>query len=72
MKRLTFKYIGDEHHFIDNTSSEIYGIFNKKKECLGEIYFYKEWKKWVFESEEKIVFTWDCLKEIGDFMKGLS
>lgn len=61
MKRLTIKqYLDDEGR---------YYIENKQKEKLGDIYFYDDWKKWVFESEMGIVFTWDCLKEVSEFVK---
>jgi len=59
-KRLVLKkYLDDE---------KVYYIQNKKREKLGEIYFYDDWKKWVFESEQGIIFTWDCLIELSKFV----
>ena len=58
--RLTFKpYIDDMNR---------YYVENKKKEKLGDIYFYDGWKKWVFESEMGIIFTWDCLLELSELV----
>ena len=46
-----------------------YYIVNSKKEKLGDIYFYSDWKKYVFEPEMCIIFSWDCLKQISDMVK---
>jgi len=31
---------------------------------LGCIYFYPKWNTYVFEPEQDLVFSWDCLHEI--------
>ena len=46
----------------------VYYVQNKKREKLGDIYFYNDWKKWVFESEIGIIFSDDCLLEIAGFV----
>jgi len=46
----------------------VYYVQNKKREKLGDIYFYKDWKKWIFESEIGIIFSDDCLLEIAGFV----
>ena len=49
-----------------------YYVVNKSKEKLGDIYFFKDWKKWIFEPEIATMFSWDCLKEISDMVKAFS
>ena len=61
MVKLTFKQYLDVSHR--------YFVINSKKEKLGDIYFYDDWGKWVFEPEIGIIFSWDCLKTISEFVK---
>lgn len=66
-KYLKFKQ-GDTHTKQKDTHTV---IFNKKSgEFLGTIYFYKQWKKWVFDSDDAF-FDAECLNEIVDYMKKL-
>ena len=60
MKRLKFKTFGNEHI-----------VYNKDEEELGVIYYYKKWKKWVWEQNIDIIMSQDCLEEVIDFMNNL-
>lgn len=67
-KRLKFNKRKDEEFGIH------YGITNKRKEFLGFVYFYPKWEKWIFQPvglNDDLIFTWDCLQEIIDYMKEL-
>lgn len=46
-------------------------VLNRKtKDVLGYIFFYRLWKKWVFEvAYDEIVFDAQCLKDITEFLK---
>lgn len=64
MKRLRFSEIGFEPN--------VYGVYNVKSSgLLGSIYYYEQWKRFVFEpqSDYVILFSHGCLKEIVNFMK---
>ena len=54
------------------TNGDYYIVENKKDEDgLGTIFFYKQWKKWVFEPMEGTVYDSICMFEIAEFMKSL-
>lgn len=47
-------------------------VYSKKGQflgSLGNISYYKTWKKWVWEQESDIVMSYDCLQEVVDFIK---
>lgn len=46
-----------------------YDVENKKGELLGKIFFWKKWKKWIWEQEQDIIMTYDCLQDVVDFLK---
>ena len=61
MEILIFEKI--EHD--SNTSIAWYKIFNKGKEFLGFIYYYKGLKQWMFQpNPDYIIFRWDSMQEI--------
>jgi len=47
-------------------------IFNKKRDFLGKIFNFPEWKKFVFEAERYMVFDELCLQEIINKLKELN
>lgn len=55
--------------FIDE--GEHYGVYNRKKEFLGQVSFDDEWKCWIWMQNETIGMSWDCLQEVINFMKEL-
>ena len=59
MKRL--KFIDFEYFY------KVYNI--KKSEFLGDIQYYKNWKKWIWAQDIGVMMSWDCLQEVVDFMK---
>ena len=59
----------DEIYEEDSDVKKYWDIENKKEELLGKIYYWKKWKKWVFEQEHHVIMTYDCLQEVTDFLK---
>jgi len=39
-------------------------VYNKKHEQLGEIFWEKKWKEYVWEQREEIIMSADCLRNI--------
>ncbi|MFW9872017.1 MAG: hypothetical protein ACFFG0_02870 [Candidatus Thorarchaeota archaeon] len=53
---------------------EEYGVWNKKKDFLGDIAFHKKWKKFAYYPdqmifEREIYLCSMCLKEIYEFLE---
>lgn len=46
-------------------------VNNKTEASLGTIYFYPQWKKYVFEGFEGCCFDVNCLNDIIDFINQL-
>ena len=44
-------------------------VYNKRKEHLGDISYYKKWKCCVWEQELCIMMSTNCLQEVIDYMK---
>ena len=45
---------------------------NKSKSILGILFFYKDWKQYVFtQYEQNIIFNDSCLMSIMDFLNSL-
>lgn len=57
--------------FEHNKDAEEYWVFNKKSEQLGFIYYYRKWKKWVWEQDKFIIMSKGCMREVADFMETL-
>jgi hypothetical protein len=49
-----------------------YLVRNKKKEFLGLIFYFKKWKCWVWEQQEQIIMSDDCLEQIVSKLKELN
>ena len=60
MPRLRFDKTGDKY------------FVYCRGENLGEIYFFREWKEWVWEQEIDIVMSVECLKELIAFVENLA
>ena len=58
--------------FKSSNNGDIY-VFNKKSldYPLGIIYYYKSWKKYVFDIEEGMMFDSTCLKDIYEVLEEL-
>lgn len=62
-----YKYI----HFAQLTDHEWVCMNTKKKEMLGTVEFYKNWRQWEFAPDELAVFSAGCLDDISHFMQQL-
>ncbi len=60
MPRLRFDKTGDKY------------FVYCRGENLGEIYYFKDWKCWVWQQEIDIVMSSDCLNEVIQFMNKIS
>jgi len=62
MSYLTFKLV----------AIQCWAVHNKKSgDLLGTIWLYPRWRKkrFVLGSYTDIIWTWDCLQEVSEFMK---
>lgn len=51
---------------------EFYAIYNNRSnDLLGELQFYKPFKKWELSLERNVGFTKECLLDVVDFIKQL-
>lgn len=56
----------------EKKKSDEYLVMSKRgKEVLGQIYYYKKWDRWVFESTPDSFFSIECLEQISEFIRGL-
>jgi lipopolysaccharide biosynthesis glycosyltransferase len=46
-------------------------VKNSKGEVLGNIAYSKPWKCWVWEQDEWIMMSSDCLQQVVDYLKRL-
>ena len=53
-------FFGDIWYLIKN---------NKSGKRLGTIDYEERWKQWVFMPGRGCIFSWDCLRDIIDFIK---
>ena len=68
MTQLTFSR---DHSYLGKT--EVWHIYsnNQKETLLGVIKWYSSWRQYVLEPEPDCIWSWDCLKEVSDFIKCL-
>ena len=66
MAQLTFKKAKSK--YCDGT---IVNVYNKRKEKLGWISYYKKWKKWIWEQELCIMMSVSCLEEVAEYIKNI-
>lgn len=57
--------------YFDENGKTYWSIWNKKKEKLGIIRYWKPWKKYVWDQDNDIIMSKDCLKQIADFLEDL-
>ncbi len=71
-KKSTFKHIYIKK-VEQNIGKDFYEIRNRKNEnFLGNIFWYSDWKQYVFDSEDyNIIFSVSCLRNICEFIEGL-
>jgi len=55
--------------YLDENGKEYWSVWNKKSEQLGVIIYCKPWRKYVWEQDNDIMMSKDCLKQILDFME---
>lgn len=64
------KYLIFERKDIEGRKTPIFNIRNKESNfLLGQIKFYPQWRKYVFEPSEEVIFDTSCLKDIISFME---
>lgn len=51
----------------EKTETEI-KVKNKKGIYLGYIYFYRQWKKWIYEPACGTFYDSQCMKDIFEYM----
>jgi hypothetical protein len=57
---------------IKEIDKEHYQAFNKKGELLGYIFFFPSWRSFVWEQNDNIVMSGDCLQEIVKAINNLN
>lgn len=55
----------------DENPEEFAVIGTNKSERLGLIWWYSAWECWVWEQNNEIIMSEDCLKQIYEFVKEL-
>lgn len=65
-----YEHITIEYGDFEHNDMPAYKINNNKSgQLLGYIYFFPEWKQYVFSSYNDIVFSVSCLNDIIDFIE---
>ena len=60
------------HFAIDKMDNIIFhNVINSDNELLGNIYYFKKWKCYIWEQNDGIVMSLSCLLELTDYMKKL-
>lgn len=55
-----------------NGKSQFRVVSRSNDGILGDIYWYPNWRQFIFESEEDVIWSWDCLKGVSEFMQELN
>jgi len=52
--------------------TNIWQVSSKGDDCLGYIFWYSQWRRYVFQPivEMKCIWDCDCLLELADFIRG--
>jgi hypothetical protein len=57
-------------HIVIKKENDSWLVYNKhSKEMIGSIFYYKPWKKYVYEPQNDTVYDESCLADILQFMK---
>ncbi len=65
-----YKYITIKNNGEFNNKPRYEIVNNKSQKILGILFYYKEWKQYVFtQFEDSIVFNNSCLKDIVNFIE---
>lgn len=51
---------------------DVFDVINHKGEELGEVYYYSDWKQFVFESYDGSYCSSDCMRGIADYLDRLT
>lgn len=63
----SYKYIEFRQHPFDDS---VWVCLNRKsRHQLGGVVWYSPWRQYVFEPSSEVVFSHDCLADIGDFLR---
>jgi hypothetical protein len=54
--------------YLDQSFDKYFDVINKKRDFLGRLVYFGKWKKWVWQQDEDIIMSDDCLQEIVDFL----
>ena len=57
------------HLVFDKQEQGGFIVRNAEGEVLGEIWYYNDWKCYVWQQYDDVVMSWDCLVEIVDFIR---
>ena len=60
-----------ERLLFDGTKEDGWVVYNKKEEMLGRIYYWHNWRCFIWEQDEEILMSRDCLQQIVNFIKDL-
>lgn len=57
--------------FKKDRAIDFYNVYNHKKDKIGIIFYYKNWKCWVWNQGANIIMSDTCLKQVIDKLKEL-
>jgi hypothetical protein len=61
-----------EHPIPESRKTKIIHVYSNHDETeLGEIRWHTGWRQYVLNVAPNCIWSWDCLKEVSDFIKGL-
>ncbi|MCJ7816324.1 MAG: hypothetical protein MUP55_00565 [Candidatus Aenigmarchaeota archaeon] len=56
----------------DTGKTKVFSVFSNHDDSeLGEIKWHISWRCYVFNSFTGVIWSWDCLRELSDFIKSL-
>jgi predicted transglutaminase-like cysteine proteinase len=74
--KISFEVVGitekGKHILVVENSAGFWEIANTKCELLGVIYYWKKWKEYVWEQQQSMIMSVDCLEEIVKFITELN
>lgn len=65
------KYIRFQKTDQEYEGKPVYEIVNKRSgACIGQVFWYKPWRRWCARFKENSVWSEDCLNDVRFFMGG--
>lgn len=56
----------------DGKKTDIYAVVSYvEKDVLGYIRWHGPWRQYVFGTNSDVIWSWDCLKQVSEFIKKL-